>query len=78
MASPSTVITLGYGTFGSVNLVPTLGYGSSAVIAVGGPYFFQAAAWFAAGADEGSIYAAGAEKGSWFGSGAEEGQIATQ
>lgn len=27
MASPSTVITLGYGSFGSVNLVPTLGYG---------------------------------------------------
>lgn len=26
-ASPSTVITLGYGSFGSVNLVPTLGYG---------------------------------------------------
>lgn len=28
MASPSTVLTLGYGTFGDVNLVPTLGYGS--------------------------------------------------
>lgn len=27
MASPSTVITLGYGSFGSVNLVTTLGYG---------------------------------------------------
>lgn len=27
MASPSTVITLGYGSFGSVNLLPTLGYG---------------------------------------------------
>lgn len=31
MASPSTVITLGYGSFGSVNLVPTLGYGISQV-----------------------------------------------
>lgn len=28
MASPSTVITLGYGSFGSVNLLPTLGYGT--------------------------------------------------
>lgn len=28
MASPSTVITLGFGSFGSVNLLPTLGYGS--------------------------------------------------
>ncbi len=24
--TPSTVITLGYGSFGSVNLIPTLGY----------------------------------------------------
>lgn len=29
MASASTVLTLGYGTFGDVNLVPTLGYGPS-------------------------------------------------
>lgn len=28
MASPSTVITMGYGSFGSVNLIPTLGFGS--------------------------------------------------
>jgi hypothetical protein len=27
MASISTVVTMGYGSFGSVNLVPTLGYG---------------------------------------------------
>lgn len=27
MASPSTVITEGFGSFGSVNLLPTLGYG---------------------------------------------------
>jgi hypothetical protein len=27
MASPSTVITRGFGSFGSVNLLPTLGYG---------------------------------------------------
>lgn len=27
MASISTIVTLGYGSFGSVNLLPTLGYG---------------------------------------------------
>jgi hypothetical protein len=27
-ASPSSVLTLGYGSWGSANLVPTLGYGS--------------------------------------------------
>ena len=37
MASPSTVITLGFGSFGSVNLLPTLGYGISAVIVVDTP-----------------------------------------
>lgn len=30
MASPSTVITEGYGSFGSVNLLPTLGFGIGA------------------------------------------------
>jgi hypothetical protein len=30
MASPSTVITMGFGSFGSVNLLPTLGYGIGA------------------------------------------------
>ena len=30
MASPSTVITLGYGSYGSAALVPTLGYGIGA------------------------------------------------
>lgn len=29
MASISTVVTMGYGSFGSVNLVPTLGYGQA-------------------------------------------------
>lgn len=32
MASPSTVITLGYGSFGSVNLLPTLGFGIAEVV----------------------------------------------
>ena len=32
MASPSTVITLGFGSFGSVSLLPTLGFGSALLI----------------------------------------------
>lgn len=31
MASPSTVLSRGYGSWGSVNLVPTLGYGIGTV-----------------------------------------------
>jgi hypothetical protein len=29
VASPSTVITLGFGSFGSADLLPTLGFGSA-------------------------------------------------
>lgn len=35
-ASPSTVITLGYGTWGGVNLLPTIGYGIAQVIPLAG------------------------------------------
>lgn len=31
-ASPSTVITMGLGSFGSANLLPTLGYGIASVM----------------------------------------------
>lgn len=31
MASPSSVLSMGYGSWGSVNLLPTLGYGTGAV-----------------------------------------------
>lgn len=32
MASISTVVTMGYGSFGSVNVIPTLGYGAAAEV----------------------------------------------
>lgn len=32
MASIATVVTMGYGSFGSVNLIPTLGYGIGAAV----------------------------------------------
>ena len=34
MASPSTVLTLGFGSFGSINLLPTVGFGIGATISV--------------------------------------------
>lgn len=56
MASPSTVITLGYGSFGSVNLLPTLGYGSGSGIAlVYGPLTFVAEA-FVPGFDDVDVF----------------------
>lgn len=32
MASVSTVVTMGFGSFGSVNLIPTLGFATSAPV----------------------------------------------
>lgn len=34
MSSPSTVLTLGFGSWGSVNLLPTIGYGVGAAAEV--------------------------------------------
>jgi hypothetical protein len=62
MASPSTVITLGYGSFGSVNLVPTLGYGISTAVIVSGPYMVIAAQVTMAGAVSGQVTMAGSVK----------------
>jgi len=39
MASPSTVVTLGFGSFGSVNLIPTLGFGTGIVVTTVGQRF---------------------------------------
>lgn len=35
MASIASVVTMGYGSFGSVNLLPTLGYGSVTGVMLG-------------------------------------------
>lgn len=34
MASIATVVTMGFGSFGSVNLLPTIGYGISSAVAI--------------------------------------------
>lgn len=63
MASPSTVITLGYGSFGSVNLLPTLGYGIGAQVdVVYGPMFCVAQAYIP-GAQQGQCYIPGLQAG---------------
>ena len=64
MASPSSVITMGFGngTFnGSPSLIVTLGYGiGEAGVIVPGPYCVCAADVFVAGAVAGDSYQAGA------------------
>lgn len=60
MASPSTVITLGFGSFGSVNLVPTLGYGSEeSVVLVYGPIRVVAAMVSRPGVKAAEVYRPG-------------------
>ena len=50
----------------------------TAAIIVAGPYYFQAAAWFAPGCEVGAVYQGGAEAGELYGPGAEAGTIETQ
>lgn len=40
--SIATVVTRGFGSFGSVNLLPTLGYSISTAVIVAGPFCVQA------------------------------------
>ena len=49
MASIATVVTRGFGSFGGVNLLPTMGYGSSTVVVVAGPYIVADLALFTPG-----------------------------
>jgi hypothetical protein len=61
-ASPSSVLTLGYGSWGSVNLVPTLGYGVSVddVFTPTETYCVCAAQPYTPGAERTDVYNAGA------------------
>jgi hypothetical protein len=74
VASPSTVITLGYGTFGSVNLLPTVGYGSSAAVAgVAGPFCFHEGLAFSPGGTDGLTFSPGGSEGLPYVAGGSEG-----
>jgi len=62
--SISTVVTMGYGSFGSVNKLPTLGYGiGAAVVLVYGPARVTAAAVYQPGAMQAAVYQPGAKAG---------------
>lgn len=67
MASPSSVLTLGFGPWGSVNLLPTLGYGAVAVADSTWPVY-------AAGADSSAVTAAGADSTTYTATGSGAGE----
>ena len=61
------VVTLGFGTFGSIGLVVTLGFLSGGVTpAVSGPYRTLRTAAFLAGGDVADTWRPGGEKGKAF------------
>lgn len=61
--SIATVVTRGFGAFGSVNLLPTLGFTAGAEI---GPGICAAASGYVAGANSASVHLAGAFAGGVF------------
>lgn len=70
MASIATVVTMGYGSFGSVNLLPTLGYGIGVgVVATVGPFWIQKQAAFTPGAIVQDVFAIGVKEQTAFRSG---------
>lgn len=66
--SIATVVTRGYGTFGSVNLLPVRGYSIGSPIVGGGrnysPRGYQQGSQNAAGFAQGSMMAVGYQQGS--------------
>lgn len=73
--SVSTVITLGYGTFGSVNKIPTLGYSiGEAVNLVNGPLLFTASL-YRPGARRGDVYRGGSQAADVYRPGAKKGAL---
>ncbi len=57
------IVTRGFGSFGSVNLVVTRGYGIGTSTGVPGPYYFTTAVLYTPGASSGLVYVAGASLG---------------
>lgn len=63
-ASPSTVLTLGLGSWGSVGLLTTLGFGIySGLPAVAAPYSIDRSQAYSAGSVRGDYYAPGSAVG---------------
>lgn len=73
--SIATVVTRGYGTFGSVNKLPTLGYGSAAPVAlVRGPILFHAGEIYRPGGQQGKAYRPGVQSADIYRPGAMAGE----
>lgn len=73
-ASPSSVITLGLGSWGSPSLLITLGLGSSSVVIVAGPFVFEAVQIHSPGAEASQAYRAHIEHSQVHSPGAETSQ----
>jgi hypothetical protein len=75
MASPSTVITLGFGSWGGVNLLPTLGYGigEDVVQEPGCVHGTDAARWSVNGSDAARWRVQGSDAARWAVNGTDEG-----
>ena len=64
MATPSTVLTQGFGSWGNVNLLPTLGFGiGEALILVYGPVRLEQSAVYVPGVQQASVYVPGNQQG---------------
>lgn len=72
-ASPSSVLSQGYGAWGSVNLLPTLGFGiGAAAIAIIGIQIPRAAAVLGGG-QEGALVLGGGQRAATINTGGAEG-----
>ena len=74
--SPSSVLTLGFGSWGSVNLVVTLGFGIGAGgggTVIDGPYYVAANQYHTAGDVASDSYLAGPAKAQTYVAGAKQG-----
>lgn len=71
--SVASVVTRGFGAFGSVNLLPTLGYGAPSNVSA--PICFRAASVFHPGGKQASAYHPGAKKAAMFIPGGKAGAV---
>lgn len=67
------VVTMGFGSFGSIRQVVTMGYMGTAVIP--GPFRSVAGQAWTAGSDHGQTWEAGSATGQNFTPGSEQGQV---
>lgn len=73
--SPSSVITLGLGSWGSPSLILTLGLGSSSVVVVAGPFVFEAVQIHSPGAEASQLRTGYAEHSQSHSPGSEATQV---